>query len=39
MHQDPQQRIKYSNILIIVEVNISETVADRAIVSINQILY
>ena len=37
LHQDPQQRIKYSHVLITLEVNISETVADRAIVTINHI--
>ena len=37
LHQDPQQRIKYSHFLITLEINISETVADRAIVTINHI--
>ena len=37
LHQDPQQRIKYSHVLITLEVNISEMVADRAIVTINHI--
>ena len=37
LHQDPQQRTKYSHFLITLEVNISETVADRAIVTINHI--
>ena len=37
MHQEPQQRIKFSHFLITLEVSISETVADRAIVTINHI--
>ena len=35
LHQDPQQRIKYSHFLITLEVNISEAVADRAIVTMS----
>ena len=34
---DPQQRTKHGNFLLTSEVNISETVADRSIVTINHI--
>ena len=37
MNQDPQQRTKHGSFLLTSEVNISETVADRSIVTINHI--
>ena len=37
VNQDPQQRTKHGNFLLTSEVNISETVADRPIVTINHI--
>ena len=37
VHQDPQQRLKYSQFLLTSEINISKTVADRSIVTINHI--
>ena len=37
VNQDPQQRTKHGNFLLISEVNFSETVADRSIVTINNI--
>ena len=37
VHQDPQQRTKHGHFLLTSEVHISETVADRHIVTINHI--
>ena len=37
VHQDPQQRTKHGHFLLTSEVNISETVADRHVVTINHI--
>ena len=37
VHQDPLQRTKHGHFLLTSEVNISETVADRHIVTINHI--